>query len=72
MYFVGMLVFELCMEVNYDWYIILVLMLFGVGVVWVVLWFLIINIVFFLYIVFGGVLVGVGIGVMYYIGMVVM
>ena len=72
MHFVGMLAFELCTEVNYDWYITLVSMLPGVGAAWVALRFLITNTISPLHIVLGGVLVGAGIGAMHYIGMAAM
>ena len=72
MHFVGMLAFELCTEVNYDWHITLVSMLPGVGAAWVALRFLITNTISPLHIVLGGVLVGAGIGAMHYIGMAAM
>ena len=72
MHFVGMLAFELCTKVNYGWQMTLVSMLPAVGAAWVVLRHLITNKITFLHIALGGVVVGVGIGAMHYIGMAAM
>lgn len=72
MYFLGMIVFDLCLFVDYDFLIIGFFVVFGIVVVWVVFYFLIKFCISFVEIILGGVLVGVGIGIMYYSGMVVM
>lgn len=72
MHFVGMLAFELCTSVSYDWHITLISMLPGIGAAWVALRFLTTNTVAPLQIALGGVLVGAGIGAMHYIGMAAM
>lgn len=72
MHFVGMLAFELCTSVSYNWHITIVSMLPGIGAAWVALRFLTTNTVAPLQIALGGVLVGAGIGAMHYIGMAAM
>lgn len=72
MHFVGMLAFELCTSVSYDWHITLISMLPGIGAAWVALRFLTTSTVAPLQIALGGVLVGAGIGAMHYIGMAAM
>ncbi|TPV60905.1 PAS domain S-box protein [Aestuariibacter sp. GS-14] len=72
MHFVGMLAFELCTSVSYDWHITLISMFPGIGAAWVALRFLTTNTIAPLQIALGGVLVGAGIGAMHYIGMAAM
>lgn len=72
MHFVGMLAFDLCTPVDYEWQTTFVSMLPGIGAAWVALNLLTQRHITGVQIALGGVLVGAGIGAMHYIGMAAM
>ena len=72
MHFIGMLAFDLCTPVDYDWRITLVSMLPAVAASWVALHLITRNQLRFSQLLVGGVLVGSGIGSMHYVGMAAM
>lgn len=69
MHFVGMLAFDLCTSVEYDWAITTISMVPGVLASWIALNLIIRPSISFKDIFLGGVLVGAGIGSMHYLGM---
>ena len=72
MHFLGMTAFDLCLPVNYDVTITALSSLPGIAAAWVALHLLTKNRISFSQIMFGGVLVGAGIGTMHYSGMAAM
>ena len=72
MHFVGMLAFELCTPVSYDYTQTLLSMLPSLGASWVTLWILSRPSITTTQLVIGGVLVGGGIAAMHYSGMAAM
>ncbi|QEI08978.1 PAS domain S-box protein [Pigmentiphaga aceris] len=72
MHFVGMLAFELCTPVSYDYSQTLLSMLPSLGASWVTLWILSRPSITTSQLVIGGVLVGGGIAAMHYSGMAAM
>lgn len=72
MHFLGMTAFDLCLPVNYDVTITALSSLPGIAAAWVALHLLTKSRISFAQIMFGGVLVGAGIGTMHYSGMAAM
>jgi len=72
MHFIGMLAFELCTAVNYEWRLTALSLLPSILASWVALNLLIKPSIRFSQIFIGGVLVGAGIGTMHYMGMAAM
>ena len=72
MHFIGMLAFDLCTAVDYNWRITLVSMLPAVAASWVALHLITRNKLGTSQLLIGGLLVGAGIGSMHYIGMAAM
>ncbi|MDC8830747.1 MHYT domain-containing protein [Alteromonas gilva] len=72
MHFVGMLAFELCTPVSYDWQITFLSMIPSVASAWIALSLMAQQRNNYRQIILGGVLVGTGIGVMHYTGMAAM
>ena len=72
MHFLGMLAFELCTPVNYDVTITSLSAIPAIAAAWVALRLLTQSHITFLQILYGGVLVGAGIGTMHYSGMAAM
>lgn len=72
MHFIGMLAFELCTTVSYNWRLTLLSLIPAVAASWVALNFLVRPKVNIKQLILGGVLMGAGIGTMHYIGMAAM
>ncbi|KXI30483.1 histidine kinase [Paraglaciecola hydrolytica] len=72
MHFIGMLAFDLCTSVDYNWRITLISMVPAVAASWVALHLITRNKLGFVQLLIGGLLVGSGIGSMHYVGMAAM
>lgn len=72
MHFIGMLAFNLCTSVEYGWGLTLLSLLPGIGASWVALNYINSHRKGLIPLLIGGVLVGLGIGTMHYMGMAAM
>jgi PAS domain S-box-containing protein len=72
MHFIGMLAFELCSSVSYNWGLTILSLVPAVAASWVALNFLVREKVNAQQLILGGVLMGAGVGTMHYIGMAAM
>ncbi|MFT2090535.1 MHYT domain-containing protein [Paraglaciecola sp. 2405UD69-4] len=72
MHFIGMLAFELCTDVSYNWELTLLSLVPSIAASWVALNVLILPKMSLSQLIIGGVLMGLGIGTMHYLGMAAM